>query len=129
MIRKNAVKVTVGSEDLASNDNITQTIIIGDDFKEKRKKFRDLMKNMVISKNSKVLIFMHTKKDCDKFESELTADGYPCKSIHGDKIQIERDATLRQFKNGDLNILIATDVASRGLDIKTLTNVINYDFP
>ena len=44
-------------------------------------------------------------------------------------MQIEREATLRQFKQGDLNVVVATDVASRGLDIKTLRNVINYDFP
>lgn len=129
MIKPNAVKVIVGNDDLTSNKNIEQRFIFCDDFREKKKRMRDIIRNMTISNTSKVLIFINTKKDCNRMESELNTDGFKCRAIHGDKSQEERDEILGNFKKGDLNIVIATDVASRGLDIKTLRNVVNYDFP
>ena len=77
---------------------------------------------------SRVLIFCSTKKSCDAL-SRAMARQVGCSSIHGDKEQFEREATLRDFRSGVAPILVATDVAARGLDIKDIALVVNYDFP
>ena len=75
-----------------------------------------------------MLIFCSTKKSCDALARAM-ARQIGCSSIHGDKEQYEREATLRDFKSGKAPILVATDVAARGLDIKDIQLVVNYDFP
>ncbi|KAF4729385.1 ATP-dependent RNA helicase dbp2 [Perkinsus olseni] len=77
----------------------------------------------------KTLIFCDTKRGADDITRLLRRDGWPALSIHGDKKQSERDWVLNQFKTGRSPIMIATDVASRGLDVKDVKYVINYDFP
>lgn len=76
-----------------------------------------------------ILIFRRTKYGVDKLEKSLQNNGYKVTSIHGDKAQSERQEALNDFKKGRANILIATDVASRGIDIKELDAVINFDIP
>ena len=76
-----------------------------------------------------IIIFRRTKHGVDKLEKSLLNNGYEVASIHGDKSQGERQDALNDFKKGRANILIATDVASRGLDIKELDAVINFDMP
>ena len=76
-----------------------------------------------------ILIFRRTKFGVDKLEQSLLKNGYNAASIHGDKSQSEREKSLNKFKNKEINILIATDVASRGIDIKNLDAVINFDIP
>ncbi len=76
-----------------------------------------------------ILIFRRTKFGVDKLEKSLIKNGYNVTSIHGDKSQSQRQIALNNFKNGEANILIATDVASRGIDIKNLDAVINFDIP
>ena len=78
---------------------------------------------------SKLLIFCSSKRRCDTLTRELRVDGWPCLTMHGDKSQEERDWVLQEFKEGNQPVLIATDVAQRGLDIKDVMNVINYDCP
>ena len=63
------------------------------------------------------------------FVSSLSMPRFPCNAIHGDKLQPERDASLADFRSGRTPILVATDVASRGIDVKDVRVVINYDFP
>jgi len=75
------------------------------------------------------IIFRRTKFGVDKLEKTLLKNNYKVASIHGDKTQNARQEALQKFKTGDADILIATDVASRGLDIKNLDNVINFDIP
>lgn len=82
-----------------------------------------------LNRNDKVLIFVETKKNCDKICKELRDSHFYCNSIHGDKDQRQRDYALEKFKNGDCPILIATDVASRGIDVKDIKLVINFDLP
>ncbi len=65
--------------------------------------------------NSKTIIFTATKASADELQRELNYDGYKCLAIHGDKKQNERDYVMNQYKNGSCRILIATDVAARGL--------------
>lgn len=78
---------------------------------------------------SKILIFAETKRGADTLTKELRIDGWPALSIHGDKKQEERAWVLNEFKHGRSPIMIATDLASRGLDVKDIRYVINYDFP
>mmetsp|Transcript_17636 Transcript_17636/g.17462 ORF Transcript_17636/g.17462 Transcript_17636/m.17462 type:complete len:211 (-) Transcript_17636:83-715(-) len=79
--------------------------------------------------DAKALIFTDTKRCADDITRVLRRDGWPALSIHGDKKQSERDWVLAEFKSGRMPIMIATDVASRGLDVKDVKYVINYDFP
>jgi ATP-dependent RNA helicase RhlE len=76
-----------------------------------------------------VIIFRRTKYGVDKLEKSLTKNGYKVDSIHGDKTQKLRQEALQKFKDGEVNILIATDVAARGIDIKNVDAVINFDLP
>ena len=76
-----------------------------------------------------ILIFRRTKFGVDKLEQTLTKNGYKVESFHGDKPQNLRQEALNKFKNGYVNILIATDVAARGIDINELDAVINFDMP
>ncbi len=76
-----------------------------------------------------ILIFRRTKFGVDKLEKALSKNGYNVASIHGDKTQTNREKALNKLKNKQVNILIATDVASRGIDINNLDAVINFDIP
>ncbi len=76
---------------------------------------------------SKVIVFVETKKGCDQLTRSLTYQRFPCVCIHGDKTQQDRDAALADFKQGRMPILVATDVAARGLDIKDVQLVVNFD--
>ena len=69
---------------------------------------------------SKVLIFTSTKRTADDLTSSLRQDGWPARAIHGDKSQSERDWVLQEFRTGKSPLMIATDVASRGLDVKDI---------
>ena len=76
-----------------------------------------------------ILIFRRTKFGVDKLEQTLLKNGFEVDTIHGDKTQSGRQTALNKFKNGYVNILIATDVAARGIDINELDAVINFDLP
>jgi ATP-dependent RNA helicase RhlE len=76
-----------------------------------------------------ILIFRRTKFGVDKLEQSLLKNGYSVQTIHGDKTQNDRQTALNKFKHGEVNILIATDVAARGIDIDQLDAVVNFDMP
>jgi superfamily II DNA/RNA helicase len=77
----------------------------------------------------KVLIFGRTKHGVEKLSKLLAAKGFKAESIHGDKNHSKRQKALNLFKDNQVKILVATDVAARGLDISDITHVINYDLP
>jgi len=79
--------------------------------------------------NGLTLVFTETKRMADHLEEYLYNSGFSAASIHGDRTQSEREAALEAFKSGQVQILVATDVASRGLDISNVKHVINYDLP
>merc|ERR1712061_193296 len=79
--------------------------------------------------NQKVLVFTETKRGADSLCRELQYQQLSAAAIHGDKEQRQRDRTLSEFRSGRTSILIATDVAQRGLDIKDVAFVVNYDVP
>jgi len=80
-------------------------------------------------RQAKILIFANTKRMCGDLAYQLKGMGFRASAIHGDKKQEDRERTLGQFRNNEIQIMVATDVASRGLDIKDVSVVINYDFP
>ncbi|SFD06395.1 DEAD/DEAH box helicase [Clostridium uliginosum] len=75
------------------------------------------------------IIFCRTKRGVDELVEELQSKGYIVEGMHGDMTQVHRLTTLNKFKSGSLNLLIATDVAARGIDVEGITHVINYDLP
>ncbi|CAI9100165.1 OLC1v1037105C1 [Oldenlandia corymbosa var. corymbosa] len=75
------------------------------------------------------LVFVETKRGADALQQWLSMKGFPSIAIHGDKVQLERERALRSFRTGVTPILVATDVAARGLDIPHVAHVINYDLP
>ena len=83
----------------------------------------------VIEPGSRTLIFTETKRKADELSNDLRRNGVPAMAIHGDKRQQERDHVLHEFKSGRSPVMVATDVASRGLDVKDIKYVINYDCP
>ncbi|WP_324171135.1 DEAD/DEAH box helicase [Sulfurimonas sp.] len=90
----------------------------------------ELLAYLIGSRNfPQVLVFTRTKVSADELFLELQKDGLKCGIIHGDKTQAHRLKTLNQFKEGKVRVLVATDIASRGLDIEELPYVINYELP
>ncbi|KAM0789738.1 ATP-dependent RNA helicase dbp2 [Microbotryomycetes sp. NB124-2] len=124
---KDFIQVTIGSLELSANLNITQIVEVCSDFEKRGKLVKALEK--ISSEAAKVLIFVATKRVADDLTKYLRQDGWPALAIHGDKQQQERDWVLGEFKSGRSPIMIATDVASRGLDVKDIGYVINYDMP
>ncbi|POW00333.1 hypothetical protein PSHT_13090 [Puccinia striiformis] len=124
---KDFIQVNVGSLDLTANINITQIVEVCSDFEKRGKLIKHLEK--ISAESAKVLIFVGTKRVADDLTKYLRQDGWPSLAIHGDKQQQERDWVLEEFKSGRSPIMIATDVASRGLDVKDIAYVINYDMP
>merc|ERR1739845_321513 len=78
---------------------------------------------------TKALVFCATKKCCEGLSQVLWRGGVSCSAIHGDRSQADREKTLGDLRAGKIRLVIATDVAARGLDIKGITLVVNYDMP
>jgi len=110
----------------AANEKITQTVRYVDD----HLKVRYLVKMLEEQTEAGLtLIFVETKRMADELEDHLHREGFPVVSIHGDRAQNEREEALRLFKAQELPIMVATGVASRGLDIPNVNHVINFDLP
>ncbi|MEW5299226.1 MAG: hypothetical protein WDW36_002261 [Sanguina aurantia] len=119
-------QVTIGHSSLKANHSITQTVqVVGSH--EKYPKLRALLEKEM--DGSRILVFCETKRGCDELVRQLRTDGYPALGLHGDKSQDERDWVLSEFKSGNHPIMLATDVAARGLDVKDIKIVINFDMP
>ena len=123
--QRDFVRIHIGSMDLTANTDVTQHFYVVKEF-EKMPKLIELFRGFA---PQRVLVFVKTKKTCDQLHRELLRMGVNATAIHGDKEQYERDRTLAKFKRDTTGCLVATDVACRGLDIKELDVVINYDFP
>ncbi|GKU16075.1 unnamed protein product [Fusarium langsethiae] len=122
------IQVNIGSMELAANHRITQIVEVVTEM-EKRDRMIKHMEKVMENKENKILIFVGTKRVADEITRFLRQDGWPALSIHGDKQQNERDWVLDQFKTGKSPIMVATDVASRGIDVRNITHVLNYDYP
>ncbi|XP_022815558.1 probable ATP-dependent RNA helicase DDX43 [Spodoptera litura] len=123
---KDPIQVNVGSLDLAAVHTVTQKILFVEE-DDKEPALFEFLNNM--DPNDKVIIFCGKKATAIHISTELCIKGIECQSLHGDRDQTDREAALNDMVEGSVNILVATDVASRGIDIKDLTHVINLDFP
>ncbi|HPQ79530.1 MAG TPA: DEAD/DEAH box helicase [Candidatus Dojkabacteria bacterium] len=121
---KRPVKIHVEEE--VRGKNVDQDVIR---LKDGENKFDVLCEYINKEEFKKVLIFTRTKRQADTLSNKLIEKGIKVNALHGDKRQSQRTRIIDSFKKDYLNILIATDVASRGLDINNITHVINYDMP
>jgi superfamily II DNA/RNA helicase len=120
----NPVKISVKTS--ASSGNVEQNIIRASG---KANKVNTLCGLLSQQEFQKVLIFGRTKYGVEELSIELQRAGINAGAIHGDKRQNQREQVLRLFKSDQLKVLIATDVAARGIDVKNITHVINFDQP
>jgi len=118
--------VTITIKSRATAENVDQDIVRVMPREEKIEVLHNLLLQPALHK---VLIFGRTKHGVEKLAHRLVERGFSADSIHGDKSQAQRARALRRFKNDELAILVATDVAARGLDIPDVTHVINYELP
>lgn len=121
----------VGVDDsLSANRRVKQTIEVIED-RQRENRLRTLLNQVHTGQRSKdrVLVFALYKKEAERLEHTLRRDGWNCCSIHGNKNQVARTEALAQFKDGTCPLLVATDVAARGLDIPNVEVVINFTFP
>ncbi len=117
-------RVQVNPPNLAA-EKIAQSV----QFVEKPKKSMALRDTLAKHPNVATLVFARTKHGAEKLKNGLVADGYAATSVHGNKSQGQRDRAIKQFRSGDMQILVATDVAARGIDIPTVGLVVNYELP
>jgi ATP-dependent RNA helicase RhlE len=93
---------------------------------EKPKRLREILS---VDRTALTLVFARTKHGAEKMKKQLVADGYNAESIHGNRSQGQRDRAIKAFRDGAVTVLVATDVAARGIDIPGVANVVNYDLP
>jgi len=123
-VLNNPVEVEVAKQN-ATADNVSERVYgINREYK------RELLSYLIGSNNwRQVLVFVRTKHGADRLEKQLIEDGIRTAALHGDKTQGARNKALEYFKTGKVAVLVATDVAARGLDIDELPHVVNFDLP
>lgn len=126
--QKDAAFLNVGSMELAANHNITQLVDVLEEH-AKQARLMQLLNDIMNQPECKTIIFVETKRKADDLTRWMRRDGWPTLCIHGDKNQGERDWVLSEFRAGKTPIMLATDVAARGLDVEDIMYVINYDYP
>jgi ATP-dependent RNA helicase RhlE len=89
----------------------------------------ELLKRLLANETGRCLVFTRTKRGADRLTIQLVRDGFGAAAIHGDRSQSQRTAALTAFQQGRVRILVATDVASRGIHVENIAHVINYDLP
>jgi ATP-dependent RNA helicase DBP3 len=124
--------IVVMDDALSANKRVKQTVEVLEDH-QRESRLHQLL-SQVLNQPKKgdprrVLVFCLYKKEAERLEYRLKRAGYNCASIHGNKAQSERTRSLDKFKSGEVPLLIATDVAARGLHIPSVYMVINYTFP
>lgn len=126
------VSVGDGGEKLTANAAVAQSVRVVDGGEGKWSAFLELLAPLLPGGarcGERTLVFVNTRKLCHELSSYCWRAGVSCDTINGDRPQHEREAALREFRDGRITMLIATDVAARGLDIQRVERVINYDFP
>lgn len=118
------VRVTVGEVGMA-NEDVTQVVNVLPSDAEKMPWLLEKLPGMI--DNGDVLVFASRKATVDEIDSQLSQKGFKVAALHGDKDQASRMEILQKFKSGTYHVLVATDVAARGLDIKSIKTVVNFD--
>jgi len=127
---KNPTQIQIGSDGISSNSNVRQHVEVVSDEKAKT----DVLKKILggLGRDSVCLVFCNTKRKCRDLCWEFNEDkrmGLPACELHGDLDQSQRDSALNDFRSGKARVMIATDVAARGLDIRNISIVVNADVP
>jgi len=119
---------TTVDDSLSANKRVQQIVQVLDD-PQRPTRLRQILNQVHKAQKERLLLFCLYKKEAERMEYSLKREGWKCCSIHGNKQQEARTAALKEFKDGTCPLLIATDVAARGLDIPNVQVVINYTFP
>lgn len=108
------------------HENIDQKLHYADNIGHKNKLLNHILTEEVVHH---AIVFTATKRHAEQLADELKEQGFLAAALHGDMTQRQRNRTIRHLRNGQVNILVATDVASRGIDVQTISHVINFDLP
>jgi superfamily II DNA/RNA helicase len=119
----NPQRITVGSTTKAASQIKQETLRVGD-----KEKFSELIKQLN-ARDGSIIIFVKTKRGADQLAKMLKFEDHKAEAIHGDLTQGRRDRVISSFRSSRHRIMVATDVAARGLDIPQIEHVINYDLP
>lgn len=122
---KDPIKILVKKEDLTL-EGISQYYISLETEQEKYETLCDLYKSISVGQS---MIYCSSKKKVIWLSEKLSEEGYPVSSIHGDITQIDRDKIMKNFRKGETRVLITTDLLARGIDVRAVSLVINYDLP
>jgi ATP-dependent RNA helicase DeaD len=123
-ILKEPVFITVTKSEM-TNAKITQSFYVVEEYERD-----DALIRLFDFKNpSKAIVFCKMKRDVDRLSTYLVSQGYSAKGLHGDMEQRQREEVIKAFKSDSLEVLVATDVAARGLDVKGVSHVFNYQLP
>jgi ATP-dependent RNA helicase DDX43 len=125
---KEPIQLYVDTLDLRAAKSVEQHIVILKAEDDKTTMLMDYIENKM-EPEDKLIVFVSRKSTADTLSCDLILKNISCQSIHGDREQCDREQALEDFKESYVKILIATDVASRGIDVKDITCVFNYDFP
>jgi len=126
---KEPTHIQIGSDDITTNTNITQHIVSCESEGDKKVALKKILKD---NGSGSTLVFCNTKRLCRDLHWEIDGDkslGIKSAELHGDLDQKGRDDAMWRFRNGDVKVLIATDLAARGLDLRSITVVVNFDAP
>ena len=132
-----AVHINIGDVELKANHRVKQIVEVLQSDQDKQRRLLSLLQQLhsassplaVKGRPPRILLFVLYKKEVDSMDRTVQRAGYQCVAISGDKGQAQREAALQSFRQGTINILVATDVVGRGLDIDDIDVVINYTFP
>jgi len=122
---KDPVRIEIAGEK-TTLEAIEQRLHAADDMQHKNRMLRHLVSDSGITR---AIIFSGTKRNADQLAGELSAQGHSAAALHGDMSQNARNRTIMNMRRGKIRLLVATDVAARGLDVTGITHVINYDLP
>lgn len=118
--------ITISVKTGDTSENVEQNVVNYSGRADKIEKLHNVLNQDDVEK---VLVFAETQRNVESLSNELQDRGFAADAIHGGKTQGQRERALRRFKNNDIRILVATDVAARGIDISDITHVINYSIP
>jgi len=127
---KDPVQIQIGSGEITTNKNIVQHVKMVDRDSDKLEALKEILRGL--PEGAGCLVFCNSKKKCGTLSWDLEGDtelGMPATELHGDLDQNQRDKALWKFKSGEARVCVATDLASRGLDVRNIGVVVNYDAP
>jgi superfamily II DNA/RNA helicase len=125
-ITKDPMVIQINSGSTNRHENISQRVHFVDDLSHKNRLLDHLLRDETLDQ---AVVFTATKRDADTIADRLNIAGFSAAALHGDMHQGARNRTLDGLRRGNVKVLVATDVAARGIDVPTITHVFNYDLP